>query len=102
MQVPRTQVRPGFAAVGTETFARAHFDNFAIRDPKTADMKFVEKNLEKWTDNLRGIKNNHRENVMQFNSVKDDIVSEYKRRSELHETEMARVERGNKISSEQL
>ena len=94
VQVPRKHVRPGFAAVGTETFARAQFDNFSIRDPTTADMKFVEKNRDNWTDKLRGLKNNHRENVMHFTSVKYHIVSE-KRPPEDYETEMALVGKRN-------
>ena len=79
------QVSRGYVAVGTETFARAHFDNFVIRDPKTTDMNIVEKIRENWTSKL-----NRNIETMDLYSREDHLVSESKLWPETGETEQDR------------
>ncbi|KAI0212868.1 Galactocerebrosidase [Lamellibrachia satsuma] len=78
-EIPHMQVSRGYAAVGTETFARAHFDNFVITDPKTTGMNIVEKIRENWTSKLRDIKKNRNIETTDLYSREDHLVSETRR-----------------------
>lgn len=89
-EIPHMQVSRGYAAVGTETFARAHFDNFVITDPKTTGMNIVEKIRENWTSKLRDIKKNRNIETTDLYSREDHLVSESKLWPETGETEQDR------------
>ena len=50
VQIPLAQVGHGFVAVGTETFARADFDNFVVTNVKYADFISIDLTLYSWTN----------------------------------------------------
>ena len=50
VQIPLAQVGQGFVAVGTETFARADFDNFVVTSVKYADFISIDLTLYSWTN----------------------------------------------------
>ena len=50
VQIPLVQVGRGFVAVGTETFARADFDNIVVTNVKFADFISIDLTLYSWTN----------------------------------------------------